>query len=270
VPTSTVLPHIVYPDVAEAITWLAQTFGFSEHFRYGEPVGGAQMHLGDAWIMLQRARPGRATPAEKGYATQSVTIFVEDVDAHFQRAKSAGARIIEDLHETVYGERQYGVEDLAGHVWLFSRHARDVSPEEWGATVSQPAIMPSQISPMLSVRNGTAAIAFYQAAFGAEVLFRIDGEAGSVVAELSVSGAHFWLADESPEHLNFSPESLGGGSVRLVMTVNDPDTAFQRAIDAGAKVVRPVIDQPYGWRVGRLVDPFGHHWEIGKPLPGSS
>ncbi|MGH9582746.1 MAG: VOC family protein [Bryobacteraceae bacterium] len=123
---------------------------------------------------------------------------------------------------------------------------------------------------MLSVRNGARAIEFYKAAFGAEVLFRVDGEGGAVVAELSAGGSGFWLADESPEHLNFSPESLGGGSVRMVMIVNDPDAAFQRAIGAGATVVWPVDDQPYGWRVGRLVDPFGHHWEIGKPLPGSS
>ena len=86
-----------------------------------------------------------------------------------------------------------------------------------------------------------------------------------VVARLSVADAEFWLADESPEHSNFSPETLGGGTVRMVMIVADPDAAFNRAVNAGAKVVWPVSDQ-YGWRLGRIVDPFGHHWEIGKPL----
>jgi len=122
---------------------------------------------------------------------------------------------------------------------------------------------------MLSVRNGAKAIDFYKAAFGARELFRIDAESGAVVAQLSVEGAEFWVADESPQHLNFSPESLGGGSVRMVMTVNDPDAAFQRAVTAGATVVVPVSNQ-YGWRLGRIVDPFGHHWEIGKPLADSS
>jgi PhnB protein len=122
------------------------------------------------------------------------------------------------------------------------------------------------IEPMLSVRNGVKAIEFYKVAFGAQELFHVDGEGGAVVAQLSVGEAEFWLADESPEHLNFSPESLGGGSVRMVMIVDDPDAAFQRAVSAGATVVVPVVDQPYGWRVGRIVDPFGHHWEIGKPL----
>ena len=124
----------------------------------------------------------------------------------------------------------------------------------------------TSIAPMLSVRNGARAIEFYKAAFRAGELFRLDGEGGGVVARLSVGESEFWVADESPEHKNFSPESLGGGSVRMVMIVSDPDATFERAVTAGATVVWPVVDQPYGWRVGRIVDPFGHHWEIGKPL----
>jgi PhnB protein len=123
----------------------------------------------------------------------------------------------------------------------------------------------TSIAPMLSVRNGKRAVEFYKAAFGAGELFRIDDESGAVVARLTVEGAEFWVADESPEHFNFSPESLGGGSVRMVMIVNDPDAAFARAVAAGATVVRHVTNE-YGWRLGRIVDPFGHHWEIGKPL----
>jgi PhnB protein len=125
------------------------------------------------------------------------------------------------------------------------------------------------IAPMLSVRSGVRAIEFYKAAFGAGELFRLDSESGEVVARLSVGAAEFWLADESPEHLNFSPESLGGGSVRMVMIVEDPDATFERAVAAGATVVWPVSNQ-YGWRLGRIVDPFGHHWEIGKPLSEGS
>ncbi len=127
----------------------------------------------------------------------------------------------------------------------------------------------TSIAPMLSVRRGAKAIEFYKAAFGAGELFRIDAENGEVVARLSVAEAEFWVADESPEHKNFSPESLGGGTVRMVMIVEDPDAAFDRAVAAGATVVWPVSNQ-YGWRLGRIVDPFGHHWEIGKPLPEGS
>ncbi|HTY85300.1 MAG TPA: VOC family protein [Silvibacterium sp.] len=121
------------------------------------------------------------------------------------------------------------------------------------------------IEPMLSVRNGAKAVAFYAAAFGAETLFLLN-DGGAVVAQLSACGAVFWVADESPQHFNFSPETLGGSTVRLVMIADDPDAAFDRAISAGATAVWPVADQPYHWRVGRLADPFGHHWEIGKPL----
>jgi PhnB protein len=121
------------------------------------------------------------------------------------------------------------------------------------------------ISPLLSVRNGARAVSFYQSAFGAEQLFRVDGDNGEVVAQLSVEGAEFWVADESPTHHNYSPETLGGGTVRMVMVVGDPDAVFARAVAAGACVVWPVQDQ-HGWRLGRVVDPFGHHWEIGRPL----
>ena len=124
---------------------------------------------------------------------------------------------------------------------------------------------PVAVVPMLSVRNGASAITFYKTAFGAIEEFRIDNDRGEVVAQLSVGGADFWLADESPQHFNFSPESLGGGSVRMLLMVEDPDAAFEHAIAAGATIVSPV-DNQHGWRVGRLVDPFGHHWEIGKRL----
>lgn len=120
------------------------------------------------------------------------------------------------------------------------------------------------IAPMLSVRRGIQAVEFYKAAFGAEEVFRHEG-GGAVVSRLSVDGAEFWVADESPEHQNFSPESLAGGTVRMVLTVDDPDAVFARAVDAGAKVVWAVTEE-YGWRIGRVVDPYGHHWEIGKPL----
>ena len=123
----------------------------------------------------------------------------------------------------------------------------------------------TSIAPMLSVRGGAKAVEFYKAAFGVSELFLLEN-GGSVVAQLSVGRSDFWVADESPEHLNFSPDSLGGATTRMVMVVADPDAAFDRAVAAGGKVVRPVENQPYGWRVGRIVDPFGHHWEIGTPL----
>jgi PhnB protein len=134
------------------------------------------------------------------------------------------------------------------------------------AAAPQSAFHPkTSIAPMLSVRNGAKAVEFYKAAFGATEAFRMDDPSGSVVARLSVDGAEFWIADESPPHKNFSPETLGGGTVRMVLVVDDPDAAFARAVAAGAAIVHDVSNE-YGWRLGRIADPFGHHWEIGKPL----
>jgi|SRR5215472_718987 len=119
---------------------------------------------------------------------------------------------------------------------------------------------------MLSVRRGPEAVEFYKRAFGATEAFRFDGEDGkSVVARLAVNGAEFWVADESPEHKNYSPDTLGGGTVRMILVVDDPDAAFDRAVAAGASVVQ-AMENNYGWRLGRVADPYGHHWEIGKPL----
>jgi len=136
VPTDTVLPHVMYQNLPEAIDWLVKTFGFSEHYRYGNPVSGAQVRFGNTYLMLKQARGG-ASPKQLGYGTQMLTLFVTDVDAHHCHAKEAGATIVEELNETCYGERQYGVVDLDGHLWLFSQHAQDLSPDQWGAQIAK-------------------------------------------------------------------------------------------------------------------------------------
>ena len=131
-----------------------------------------------------------------------------------------------------------------------------------------PAAGPSfrcSIAPWLSVRNSAQAVEFYKSAFGATEVYRLEDASGGVVARLSVDGAEFWLSDESPDNGNFSPKSLGGGSVRMIFTVADPDSVFAQAVAAGASTVFPVGEE-YGWRLGRVVDPYGHHWEIGREL----
>ncbi len=121
------------------------------------------------------------------------------------------------------------------------------------------------LAPWLSVRNSAAAVEFYKAAFGAVEVYRLEDPGGEIVSRLSIDGSQFWLSDEAPQHGNFSPETLGGATTRLILTVADPDTAFAQALAAGATQILPVTEE-YGWRVGRVVDPFGHSWEIGRPL----
>jgi PhnB protein len=129
--------------------------------------------------------------------------------------------------------------------------------------------MPDQptLAPQLSVRRGREAVEFYKEAFGAREIYRVGGDDqnASVVSQLAVGDSMFWVADESPEHENFSPETIGGGTVRMALVVPDPDAAMARAIASGAREVLPV-QQGHGWRLGRVVDPYGHHWEIGTPL----
>ena len=116
------------------------------------------------------------------------------------------------------------------------------------------------VTATLAVRDWARAMDFYKAAFAARETYAVPGGG---VARLSVAGAEFWVAEESPEHLNFSPESLGGCSVRMLLIVEDPAAVCANAIAAGAKQVVPV-GEAHGWRLGRIVDPFGHHWEIGR------
>ena len=130
-------------------------------------------------------------------------------------------------------------------------------------------ITPAQtsVSPELSVRRGREALEFYKAAFGAVEIYRVGGteEHEEVVAQLSVGNASFWVADESPPNQNFSPESLGGSTVRLLLVVQDPHSVVERAVALGATEVSPV-EEEHRWLLGRIEDPFGHQWEIGKPL----
>jgi PhnB protein len=112
----------------------------------------------------------------------------------------------------------------------------------------------------LSVRGWDRAMAYYKAAFGATEVYCVPGGG---VGELDVAGARFWVAEESPENLNFSPETLGGCSVRMLLIVDEPKEVCARAVAAGAKQVVPVA-RAHGWELGRILDPFGHHWEVGR------
>lgn len=124
--------------------------------------------------------------------------------------------------------------------------------------------IPTSIAPWLHVKGSAQAVEFYKSALKATEDYRLNIPDGTVVAKLLVNGAAFWVGEEAaPDSLG--PQSLGGVSARIILTVDDPDTLFAQVLAAGATQVFAVTEA-YGWRIGRLVDPFGHHWEIGKPL----
>ena len=124
----------------------------------------------------------------------------------------------------------------------------------------------SAITPALTVRDAAAAVDFYVRAFGATEVRRHTNAPGQIVSEMELDGAPFLVVDETPAAFNVSPDTLGGTSVRLSLLVDDPDAVAERAVAEGATVVFPIADQPYGMRQGRVADPFGHHWLIGRPL----
>jgi PhnB protein len=123
-----------------------------------------------------------------------------------------------------------------------------------------------ELTPFLTVKDARAGVEFYKKAFGATELSRQSSPSGQFIIEMSLDGDRFYLVDENPAGFNLSPTSLGGTSVRMSLIVGDPDAVANRAVAAGAKLIFPIADQPYGMRQGRIADPEGHHWLIGKPL----
>ena len=119
---------------------------------------------------------------------------------------------------------------------------------------------------MLTVTNAAAAVDFYAKAFDAKERERVSSPTGQLVAQMAIDGLTFYVVDENPRAFNRSPEALGGTTVRMNLIVDDPDAFAARAIAAGAVEVFPVADQPYGFRQGRVADPYGHHWLIGRRL----
>jgi uncharacterized glyoxalase superfamily protein PhnB len=132
IPSSTVIPVLIYPDVRAAVAWLEAAFGFAERVRIGEDHR-AQLRFGDGAVIVGDVRNERRPP-RAGEVTHSVMVRVEDAHAHCERARARGARIVMEPTDFEYGERQYHAEDLAGHQWTFSETLADVAPEEWGGT----------------------------------------------------------------------------------------------------------------------------------------
>jgi PhnB protein len=125
----------------------------------------------------------------------------------------------------------------------------------------------TELYPFLAVRDVARAVEWYAEAFAAvEVGERLEAPDGAVVAEIAIDGCRVGLATEAPGLGTPSPESAGSTTVRLSLSVADPDAVAARAVAAGGSLMFPVADQPYGLRQGRVVDPFGHHWLIGRPL----
>jgi PhnB protein len=266
-PASTVIPQLVYDDVPAAIDWLCDKFGFAERWRAGDHR--AQLSFGNGTIVVTEPRTSKAL-----HGLQSVMVRVEDADAHHERARDRGARIIDVPKDFPYGERQYTAEDLGGHHWNFSESIADVAPEDWGG-VSGPALADTsdtgpttdpRLSVMLIVDDGPAALAWYKKALGARELWDLGGVAG-----LQIGGAPFFLHEVNPRNpAETSPRRAGTTSTRIELFVEDPERYVERAVAAGATAGSPVTDHQVPWgnhRQGGFHDPFGHNWSVGDRSP---
>jgi uncharacterized glyoxalase superfamily protein PhnB len=133
----TITPYLLYKDVAGAIDWLSQAFGFVERLRYADESGAvthAELTLGDGEVFLGNPGPDFRNPKDLGAFSDLTHVYVDDVDAHFARAREAGATIHAEPEDQAYGDRRYDAEDPEGHRWSFAQLLREVPAEEWGAT----------------------------------------------------------------------------------------------------------------------------------------
>ena len=264
-PPSTVIPELVYEDVAEAIEWLCDRFGFEIRWRAGDHR--AQLSLNGGTVVITEPRTSRALPGP-----QSLLVRVPDARAHCERARQRGAGILDEPRDFPYGERQYVAEDLGGHHWCFSQSISDVRPEDWGGA-SGPALeapgrpAEAHLSVMLIVPDAEAAISWYRTALDATELWDLGGVAG-----LQMHGAPFFLHEaNSGNSSERSPQTIGATSVRVELFVDDPDAVIERALAAGATPGSPIEDHRHFGetvhRQGGFRDPFGHKWSVGDKSP---
>ena len=253
-PSGTIVPSLIYTDVAQAIDWLCDVFGFTERLRAAGENGKithAQLAIGQGGVMLGASHAGGSTefrPPRPHEVSQSVFVHVEDVDGHYEHAKQRGARILKPPTTFPYGERQYDVEDLDGHRWTFSQAVADVRPEEWGATVSEikgplallprPRLCYLQI-PAIDVSQSAA---FYEKVFGWNIRGRDGSHPSFDDATGYVSGA--WVTQ--PGLLPY-------------IWVDGIDATLTLAAAHGGEVVEgPHLDSPGGEWIATFRDPAGN------------
>lgn len=264
-PDSTVIPELVYEDVGEAVTWLCEAFGFRERWRAGSHR--AQLAVGQGAIAVTEQRTGTGwadqpdevefRPPRPGPVSQSVMVRVEDLDLHHDRARERGARVVHSPTDYPYGERQYEVEDLAGHRWTFSQTIADVAPEDWGGTAfrsEETAVVQAQPAPTLAhgkichlelpAADPEAAAAFYERVFGWKV--RRDGRA-LVFDDPTAEVSGHWVSHRAPAE----PGLL------FYVWVDDAAAVLERIIAEGSDLVQPIGGDP-GEITARFRDPGGN------------
>jgi PhnB protein len=292
----TVSPYLAVRNAAGAIEFYKNAFGATELMRMTAAdgkIGHAEVQIGDSRIMLSDEFPdyGAVSPETAGGTPVSIHLYVESVDSMLARAANAGATITSQATDYPYGERQANLRDPFGHSWTLATFTEQVSAEEYqrrealqrqpgaqaGERESKAAEQPGRhvrpgfhtAVPYLTVSDGLSAIEFYKKAFGAteiEAMRYVDPEGRLAHGEVTIGDSGVMLNGESEGWNHRSPRQFSGTPVKIHLYVPDVDQVAAQAIEAGAKVIRPVQDQFYGERSGQIEDPFGHCWFIASQI----
>lgn len=245
------MPGVRFDDVGAAIAWLGEAFGIEEHLRWVDPGTGTVHHAevragADGYIELSDRHEG------------GILVFVDDVDAHFARARAAGAKIESEPTDRPWGLRQYTARDLEGHTWGFAQHVRDVPPSEWGARLADPEPGPKLLGtvPYLHVRDADASLAWYARVFGFETTGRWERDGVVHNAEMRAGRAEVWL--DGGGHKPSSEDWIG-------VWVDDVDAMYERVRGAGV-TADPPEDKPYRVRAFHVTDPDGYVWGFMRRL----
>ena len=269
--------YICVANADAAIDFYREAFGAKELWRIveGEKIGHAEIQIGDTSLMLSDEYPdyGTVSPRTIGGSSVRLHLDVEDVDAFAERAIKAGATLVRPIADQFYGDRSGHLADPFGYTWVVSTHIRDVPVEEmqkeldkWTQEKSAKKSEPEPelrrenfhtVTPYFTVHKPAELIDFVTKAFGAVEHFRTTGSAGGMHAEVSIGDSLVMIG--GAEHIEPKPTAIH-------LYVPDVDQAYERALQAGAKSLMPVADQPYGERSGGVEDVHGNRWYIATPF----
>jgi uncharacterized glyoxalase superfamily protein PhnB/predicted enzyme related to lactoylglutathione lyase len=268
-PNGTIVPSLIYNDIAKAVEWLCDVFGFTERLLVTGPdgkVAHAQVAMGLGGILLGAARSdGRwdFRPPRPNEVSQSLSVHVPDIDRHYEQTKQRGARILLPLRTHVYGERQYTAEDLEGYRWTFTQAVADVKPEEWGATphdLSGPLTLlprPRFCYIEIPAKDLQQSVAFYEQVFGWNIRHRDTGRPSFDDATGYISGA--WVAGRAP--------SREPGLLPYIW-VDGIEAILAKVAGAGGEVVESThLDSPGGEHIATFRDPAGNLFGLYEESP---
>ena len=269
--------YICVANADAAIDFYREAFGAKELWRIveGEKIGHAEIQIGDTSLMLSDEYPdyGTVSPRTIGGSSVRLHLDVEDVDAFAERAIKAGATLVRPIADQFYGDRSGHLADPFGYTWVVSTHIRDVPVDEmqkeldkWTQEKSAKKSEPEPelrrenfhtVTPYFTVHKPAELIDFVTKAFGAVEHFRTTGSAGGMHAEVSIGDSLVMIG--GAEHIEPKPTAIH-------LYVPDVDQAYERALQAGAKSLMPVADQPFGERSGGVEDVHGNRWYIATPF----